>query len=335
VIADDPNGVTCLVLEHEAYDEIMDDPQISNIKREESIKHYRRTQTCIISSDDDELNMANIRLSEFEVITTLDVGGFGRVELVRNTRDFKTYALKIMKKQHIVAMKQQEQVMNERNLLFEAKSKFICKLFKAYKDRKYFYMVMELCLGGELWSLLRDRRFFEENEVKFYIACVTEALQYLHSKGIVYRDLKPENILIDSKGYCKLVDFGFAKKVGSGKITWTFCGTPEYVAPEIILNKGHDIAADYWSLGILIFELLTGNPPFVGQDPMATYNAILKGIEAVDFPRQIPKTDAVLIKKLCRENAIERYGYQRGGIKGVQKHKWFEGFSRENFRKGN
>jgi cGMP-dependent protein kinase len=279
--------------------------------------------------------MANIRLSEFEVITTLGVGGFGRVELVRNTRDFKTYALKIMKKQHIVAMKQQEHVMNERNLLFEAKSKFICKLFKTYKDRKYLYMVMELCLGGELWSLLRDRRFFEENEVKFYIACVTEALQYLHSKGIVYRDLKPENILIDSKGYCKLVDFGFAKKVGSGKKTWTFCGTPEYVAPEIILNKGHDIAADYWSLGILIFELLTGNPPFVGQDPMATYNAILKGIEAVDFPRQIPKTAAVLIKKLCRENAIERYGYQRGGIKDVQKHKWFEGFSGENFRKGN
>jgi len=129
-------------------------------------------------------------------------------------------------------------------------------------------------------------------------------------------------------------DFGFAKRIGSGKKTWTFCGTPEYVAPEVILNKGHDIAADYWSLGILIFELLCGNPPFVGNDPMNTYNIILKGIEAVDFPRRIPKVCASLVKRLCRDNAIERIGYNRGGIKEVQKHRWFDGFNWENLRNG-
>lgn len=100
--------------------------------------------------------------------------------------------------------------------------------------------------------------------------------------------------------YVKLVDFGFAKKLEHGRKTWTFCGTPEYVAPEVILNKGHDISADYWSLGVLMFELLTGTPPFTGADPMKTYNIILKGIDAIEFPRTITRNATVLIKKLCR-----------------------------------
>ena len=102
----------------------------------------------------------------------------------------------------------------------------------------------------------------------------------------------------------------------------------------MILNKGHDIAVDYWSLGILIFELLSGNPPFTGSDPMSTYNKILKGIEAVEFPRKVARFPANLIKRLCRENAIDRLGYQRGGIKDIQKHKWFEGFNWDQLRSG-
>jgi cGMP-dependent protein kinase len=332
VVVDDPQGATCLVLERKSYNEITHIVE-SELKREESLKQYKRSHTTG-TSEEQELNMVNIRLSEFEILTTLGVGGFGRVELIRNIRDQRTYALKIMKKEYVVAMKQQEHVMNERNILFDSKCKYICRLYKTFKDRKYLYMVLELCLGGELWSLLRDRQYFEEHETKFYIACLTEALQYLHSKGIIYRDLKPENVLIDNKGYCKLVDFGFAKKIGLGKKTWTFCGTPEYVAPEIILNKGHDLSADYWSLGVFIFELFSGYAPFSGNDPMTTYNAILKGIDAVDFPRQISKSATSLIKKLCRENPVERIGSQRGGVKDIQKHIWFEGFNWENFRSG-
>ncbi|XP_012502597.1 PREDICTED: cGMP-dependent protein kinase 2 [Propithecus coquereli] len=136
--------------------------------------------------------------------------------------------------------------------------KALIRLYRTFKDNKYVYMLLEACLGGELWSILRDRGSFDEPTSKFCVACVTEAFDYLHRLGIIYRDLKPENLILDAEGYLKLVDFGFAKKIGSGQKTWTFCGTPEYVAPEVILNKGHDFSVDFWSLGILVYELLTG-----------------------------------------------------------------------------
>ncbi|CAJ0962038.1 unnamed protein product, partial [Ranitomeya imitator] len=147
--------------------------------------------------------------------------------------------------------------------------------------------------------MLVARGSFEEGIARFCIGCVLEAFDYLHNRGIVYRDLKPENLLLDSEGYIKMVDFGFAKKIGPGKKTWTFCGTPEYVAPEIIMNRGHDFGADYWSLGILIYELLTGSPPFSGTDPIKIYNMVLKGIEKVDFPHRIGRRSEDLIRRLC------------------------------------
>ncbi|XP_046826567.1 cGMP-dependent protein kinase, isozyme 2 forms cD4/T1/T3A/T3B isoform X4 [Vespa crabro] len=141
-----------------------------------------------------------------------------------------------------------------------------------------------------------------------------------------------EDELVERRRYVKVVDFGFAKRLDHGKKTWTFCGTPEYVAPEVILNRGHDISADYWSLGVLIFELLTGAPPFTGSDPMKTYNIILKGIDTIDFPKIITRNASVLIKKLCRDNPAERLGHQKGGISEIQKHKWFDGFNWEGLR---
>ncbi|XP_056386667.1 cGMP-dependent protein kinase 2-like [Hyla sarda] len=294
-----------------------------------------------ISRDNSEVNQLRELVSRFsstspfrylDVITTLGTGGFGRVELVKLKDEDMTFALKCIKKKHIVDTHQQEHVYWEKNILQQINCPFIIRLYRTFRDAKYVYMLLEVCLGGELWSILRDTGSFEEGTARFCIGCVLEAFDYLHNRGIVYRDLKPENLLLDSEGYIKMVDFGFAKKIGAGKKTWTFCGTPEYVAPEIIMNRGHDFGADYWSLGILIYELLTGSPPFSGTDPIKIYNMVLKGIEKVDFPHRIGRRSEDLIRRLCRINPAERLGNRKNGISDIRKHKWFQGFNWEGLR---
>ncbi|CDS37285.1 cGMP dependent protein kinase 1 [Echinococcus multilocularis] len=270
----------------------------------------------------------NIKYEDLVPVAILGIGGFGRVELVVLRSDpTKSFALKCMKKKHIVDTRQEKHIFSERNLMFEIKSSFVCRLYATYRDTKYVYMLLEACLGGEIWTILRNRGNFDDNITRFIVASVLEAFTYLHTNHIIYRDLKPENLLLDGRGYIKLCDFGFAKKISPGKKTWTFCGTPEYVAPEIILNKGHDHSADYWSLGILMFELLTGSPPFTGMDPMKIYNIILRGIDAIMFPPfQINRTATALIHRLCAQNPVERLGYGRGGIVDIKQHKYFQGF---------
>lgn len=323
VIADDPEGVCCLVIDGDTFKQL-----ISSIK-EIHTKYVDEGTTRRKIND----GFAHVKLENLSPIATLGVGGFGRVELVKIGSDAsQTYALKKMKKSQIVETRQQQHIMSEKEIMEEANCDFIVKLYRTFKDTRYLYMLMESCLGGELWTILRDREYFDDATTRFYTACVVEAFDYLHSRGIIYRDLKPENLLLDPNGYVKLVDFGFAKKLQAGRKTWTFCGTPEYIAPEVILNKGHDISADYWSLGVLMFELLTGTPPFTGTDPMKTYNIILKGIDTVEFPRTITTSAHGLIKKLCRDNPAERLGYQKGEIRDIQKHRWFDGFNWEGLR---
>ncbi|XP_068617839.1 cGMP-dependent protein kinase, isozyme 2 forms cD5/T2 isoform X1 [Battus philenor] len=320
IICDSPEGTTCLVIDRETFNQLISTlDEIRTKYKDEGDSRQRLNE-----------EFANLRLSDLRIIATLGIGGFGRVELVQIQGDSsRSFALKQMKKAQIVETRQQQHIMSEKEIMSEMNCEFIVKLYKTFKDRKYLYMLMETCLGGELWTILRDRGQFDDSTTRFYTACVVEAFHYLHSRNIIYRDLKPENLLLDSKGYVKLVDFGFSKKLQASRKTWTFCGTPEYVAPEVIMNRGHDISADYWSLGVLMFELLTGSPPFTGADPMKTYNKILKGIDAVEFPRCITRNAANLIKKLCRDNPAERLGYQRGGITEIQKHKWFDGFNWE------
>ncbi|KAA0704334.1 cGMP-dependent protein kinase 1 [Triplophysa tibetana] len=244
--------VTCLVVDRESFKQLIGglDNMSNKMYESEEVKAKLEAEDAFFSS---------LSLSNFRVVCTLGMGGFSRVELAQLKNDHsRSFAIKVLKKCHILDTSQQEHILSERRIMMEAHSPFTVRLYRTFRDSKYLYMLLEACLGGELWTLLRDRGLFDDSTSRFFTGCVVEALAFLHCRGIIYRDLKPENIILDHRGYAKLVDFGFAKKVGLGKKTWTFCGTPEYVAPEIILNKGHDVSADCWSLGILVFELLSG-----------------------------------------------------------------------------
>uniref|UniRef100_A0A8R1DVD0 cGMP-dependent protein kinase n=1 Tax=Caenorhabditis japonica TaxID=281687 RepID=A0A8R1DVD0_CAEJA len=332
-----PPGVEVLTLDRESFTKLIGD--LETLKRDYGDKErlaqvIREPPSPVKMIDDFREEFQHVTLKNIKRLATLGVGGFGRVELVCVNGDkSKTYALKALKKKHIVDTRQQEHIFAERNIMMETSTDWIVKLYKTFRDQKFVYMLLEVCLGGELWTTLRDRGHFDDYTARFYVACVLEGLEYLHRKNIVYRDLKPENCLLANTGYLKLVDFGFAKKLASGRKTWTFCGTPEYVSPEIILNKGHDQAADYWALGIYICELMLGRPPFQASDPMKTYTLILKGVDALEIPnRRIGKTATALVKKLCRDNPGERLGSGSGGVNDIRKHRWFMGFDWEGLR---
>ncbi|XP_019726991.1 cGMP-dependent protein kinase 1 [Hippocampus comes] len=261
---------------------------------------------------------------------TLGVGGFGRVELMTTLNHGKYYAVKRVSKKHIVAKRQEEHMLFEKKILKAIQCDFIVRLHAAFKDTRYIYMVMEFCGGGEIWTKLKEVGRFDEQIAVFCTACVVEAYAYLHKKSIMYRDLKPENLMLDVRGYVKLVDFGFARELVRGEKTYSFVGTPEYMAPEIIKNQGHDFAVDFWSLGILIYELLVGSPPFSSSEPQKIYAKILDGV--LKYPPYLSEAAKSIISKLCRPRPGQRLGNTKNGIKDVRHHRWFSNMNWHKLR---
>mgnify|MGYP001179919512 CR=1 FL=1 len=262
-----------------------------------------------------------ILMKDLKLLSILGVGTFGRVKLVLHTIDSdRPYALKCMRKGQVIALKQVEHVMNEKKLLEACDHPFLLRLAATFQDDNELYMLLELALGGELFSVLRENNKFAEPQGCFYAACVQSAFAYMHDKSIVYRDLKPENLLFDSEGYLKVVDFGFAKQITDR--TWTLCGTPEYLAPEIITNKGHNLAVDWWAFGILIFEMLVSQPPFCADDPMDIYQKILRN--RVTYPATVSKNARDLITKLLVSNPSQRLGSLKRGHREISSHAFFK-----------
>ncbi|CAK1364859.1 unnamed protein product [Cercospora beticola] len=259
-------------------------------------------------------------LQDFVINRTLGTGSFGRVHLVQSKHNQRFYAVKVLKKAQVVKMKQIEHTNDERKMLQRCRHPFLITLWGTWQDSKNLYMVMDFIEGGELFSLLRKSQRFPNPVAKFYAAEVTLALEYLHSMDIIYRDLKPENLLLDRHGHIKITDFGFAKEVPD--ITWTLCGTPDYLAPEVVSSKGYNKSVDWWSLGILIFEMLAGFTPFWDSgSPLKIYENILKG--RVKYPPYIHPDAQDLLSKLITADLTKRLGNLHGGSKDVMNHAWF------------
>ncbi|KAJ2847529.1 cAMP-dependent protein kinase catalytic subunit [Coemansia brasiliensis] len=258
-------------------------------------------------------------LDDFQLLHTLGTGTFGRVFLCQSRLTQRFYAMKVLRKSQVVKLKQVEHINNEKSILEVSRHPFIVQLECTMQNERNLYMLMEYVPGGELFSHLRRAGRFPDDVARFYAAEIVLALDYLHSMKIIWRDTKPENILLDAAGHVKLTDFGFAKRVEER--TWTLCGTPEYLAPEIIQSKGHGKAVDWWALGILIFEMLAGYPPFYDDNPFGIYEKILEG--KLVFPAFFSTAAKDLIQRLLTADVSKRLGNLQGEGSDVKAHPWF------------
>jgi hypothetical protein len=253
-------------------------------------------------------------------------GTFGRVLLVRlkssvarGSQNF--FALKVLRKTEIVKLRQVEHVNAERYILSRTRHPFVVDLYATFQDSMNIYMLLSYVPGGELFTHLRRARRFSPDVARFYLATIVLALRYLHSFNIIYRDLKPENLLLDARGYLRLTDFGFSKIVDDR--TWTLCGTPEYLAPEIVLSEGHGKAADWWACGVLAYEMMVGYPPFFDATPFGIYHKIVHA--EVIWPPGIDAASRSFVDALLVKDKSKRLGNMNGGPQDVLNHTWFRG----------
>jgi p70 ribosomal S6 kinase len=264
---------------------------------------------------------------DFELRKVLGKGGYGKVFQVRKlTGDDKgkIFAMKVLKKATIVRnSKDTAHTKAERNILEAVKHPFIVDLIYAFQTKGKLYLILEYLSGGELFMQLERDGIFMEDTACFYVSEITLALEHLHRQGIIYRDLKPENILLDAQGHVKLTDFGLCKEsIDESTVTHTFCGTIEYMAPEILTRLGHGKAVDWWSLGALMYDMLTGAPPFTAENRKKTIEKILKG--KLNLPPYLTPDARDLIRKLLKRQIGQRLGSGPADADPIKAHPFFK-----------
>uniref|UniRef100_H2YXE3 Protein kinase domain-containing protein n=1 Tax=Ciona savignyi TaxID=51511 RepID=H2YXE3_CIOSA len=273
-------------------------------------------------------------LDDFDHVKYLGGGGYARVDLVKfntNSKHKKEYyALKKISKKLLTDKKQEAQFENEKGVLKMAESRFIPRLFRTFRTPNHVFLLTEACLGGDLFSYLEHHGVMGISVARYVVACVTEALDYLHRVlHVIHRDVKTENLLIGEGGVLKLADLGFCKvQDKSSAPTFTFCGTPGYIAPEVILHTGHTYSADFFSLGVVTYELLTCRSPFRRNAVMDTHKATLRGITEIAFPSTLDFVTCTFIRALCYREAARRLGSD------IRHHDWFYGFNWNELRSG-
>jgi serine/threonine protein kinase len=247
----------------------------------------------------------------------------GKVFLVREIKTGEIYALKVLRKDNIITRNQVEHTKTERSVLGYVKHPFIVGMNMAFQSKDKLYFVLDYCAGGELFFHLGKLGKFPEPRARFYAAEIVLAISYVHSLDIIYRDLKPENVLLTSQGHIRLTDFGLSKEGirSSSSGANSFCGTPEYLAPEILNRQGHGRAVDWWSLGALLYEMLTGLPPFYCQDRERLFEKIRRS--ELHYPASVSRPAKSMLKGLLVKDPTKRLGSGPTDAEEIKLHEFF------------
>ncbi|TYJ31420.1 hypothetical protein E1A91_A06G196800v1 [Gossypium mustelinum] len=273
----------------------------------------------------------SVGLKDFEVLKVVGQGAFGRVYQVRRNDTSDIYAMKVMRKDKIMEKNHAEYMKSERDILTKVDHPFIVQLRYSFQTKYRLYIVLDFVNGGHLFFQLYRQGLFREDLARIYTAEIVSAVSHLHSNAIMHRDLKPENILLDAEGHVMLTDFGLAKEFNENTRSNSMCGTLEYMSPEIVLGKGHDKAADWWGVGILLYEMLTGKPPFSGGNRQKIQDKIIK--EKIKLPAFLSSEAHSILKgvisvsyafNLLQKDASKRLGSGQGGSEEIKRHKWFK-----------
>lgn len=272
-------------------------------------------------------HLSRVRIEDFDIIRSLGTGSFSRVYLakLRNSPSGEEFAIKVIKKTHLVVSSDPDSVFTEKKTLnLGRKYPFLTIAHCCFQSRDRLYFVMEHVVGRNLVHHISKARKFTEDRARFYAAEIVLALMFLHSQGIVYRDLKLDNVMLDQYGHCKLLDFGMSKELsGSSLRTRTFCGTPSYISPEIIRELDYDFSVDWWSLGVLMYEMLVGYSPFEAQNLDKLYEMITN--DEVHFPSTLSDRARSILEGLLSKDPQSRLGCQimEGYALAIKEHPFF------------
>lgn len=287
------------------------------------MKKEEKARDGAISSTHDSDASSKMTLEDFEMLKVLGKGTFGKVMLGKEKKTGNVFAIKLLRKDVILAKDEVEHTLTENRVLQSAKHPFLTELKYSFQTTDRLIFVMEYVNGGELFFHLSRDKVFSEARSRFYGAEITLALKYLHEKKIVYRDLKLENLLIDSDGHIKITDFGLCKQeISFADTTKTFCGTPEYLAPEVLEDNDYGHAVDWWGFGVVLYEMLCGRLPFYNRDHEVLFELILS--EPVRFPSRLTPQSKSILNGLLEKSPEKRLGGTSRDAEQVMAHEFFE-----------
>ncbi|XP_025846608.2 serine/threonine-protein kinase 38 isoform X1 [Vulpes vulpes] len=363
------NFYSNLIAQHEERE--MRQKKLEKVMEEEGLKdeekRLRRSAHARKETEFLRLKRTRLGLEDFESLKVIGRGAFGEVRLVQKKDTGHVYAMKILRKADMLEKEQVGHIRAERDILVEADSLWVVKMFYSFQDKLNLYLIMEFLPGGDMMTLLMKKDTLTEEETQFYIAETVLAIDSIHQLGFIHRDIKPDNLLLDSKGHVKLSDFGLCTglkkahrtefyrnlnhslpsdftfqnmnskrkaetwKRNRRQLAFSTVGTPDYIAPEVFMQTGYNKLCDWWSLGVIMYEMLIGYPPFCSETPQETYKKVMNWKETLTFPPEVPISEKAkdLILRFCSEWE-HRIGAP--GVEEIKSNSFFEGVDWEHIR---